>query len=194
MADQWCRSYFGYWKYLSGYETATTTTSGSQNIVLGYNIDLPSVNGSNQLDIGNRIYGTGVNGALSALSSGNVGIGTTTPYSRLEVVGPDTASTSVFAVVNSASTTEFTVYDTGNAFLAGGLTQNSDERLKTNILSLDASSSLSLIDELNPVTFNWIDPNKGTTPQLGFIAQQVLPIFPNLVSPHHRPRLHRTAP
>jgi hypothetical protein len=32
------------------------------------------------------------------------------------------------------------------------------------------------------VTFNWIDPSEGTTPQLGFIAQQVQQIFPNLVS------------
>jgi hypothetical protein len=115
-------------------------------------------------------------------STGNVGIGTTTSYSRLEIWGPDTASTTAFSVANSASTTEFAVYDTGNATLAGGLVQNSDQRLKTNVQSLDASSSLSLIDQLNPVTFNWIDPNKGTTPQLGFIAQQVLPIFSNLVS------------
>jgi len=70
----------------------------------------------------------------------------------------------------------------GNAELSGSLSQSSDQRLKTNIQSLDASSSLSLIDELNPVTFNWIDPEKGTEPQLGFIAQQVQPIFPNLVS------------
>jgi hypothetical protein len=122
------------------------------------------------------------NPLLTTLYNGNVGIGTSTPYSRLEVFGPDTASTSVFTVVNSASTTEFSVYDTGNAVLAGGLTQSSDQRLKTNIQSLDASSSLSLIDELNPVTFNWIDPNKGAVPQLGFIAQQVLPIFPDLIS------------
>jgi hypothetical protein len=119
---------------------------------------------------------------MTVNSSGNVGIGTTNPYSRLQISGPDTASTSAFAVVNSASTTEFTIYDTGNAVLAGSLTQNSDQRLKTNIQSLNASSSLSLIDQLNPVTFNWIDPNKGSTPQLGFIAQQVLPIFPNLVA------------
>jgi hypothetical protein len=116
-------------------------------------------------------------------SNGSIGIGTTTPYSRLTVWGPDTASsTSAFSVVNSASTTEFSVFDGGNAQLAGTLTQNSDQRLKTNIQSLDASSSLAAIDALNPVTFTWIDPTEGTTPQLGFIAQQVQQLFPALIS------------
>ena len=87
-------------------------------------------------------FGTGnsafeTNERLTITSAGNVGIGTTTPYARLTVSGPDTASTSAFVVANSASTTEFSVYDTGNAVLAGGLTQNSDQRLKTNIQSLD---------------------------------------------------------
>jgi hypothetical protein len=134
----------------------------------------------------NILFATGglafSNVRMEITSGGNVGIGATTPYGRLEIWGPDTASTTAFVVANSASTTEFSVYDTGNAVLAGGLTQNSDQRLKTNIQSLDASGSLAAIDALNPVTFNWIDPDKGTTPQLGFIAQQVIPIFPNLVS------------
>jgi hypothetical protein len=124
-----------------------------------------------------------LNGALTTVSTGNIGVGTSTPYSRLEVWGPDNAaSTTAFSVVNNASTTELSVLDNGNATLAGNLIQNSDQRLKTNIQSLDASSSLAAIDDLNPVTFNWIDPNKGATLQLGFIAQQVLPIFPNLIS------------
>ena len=71
--------------------------------------------------------------------------------------------------------------DNGNAVLAGGLTQNSDQRLKTNIQPLDASSSLTAINALNPVTFTWIDPSKGGV-QLGFLAQQVFPIFPDLIS------------
>lgn len=32
------------------------------------------------------------------------------------------------------------------------------------------------------MTFNWIDPTEGTTPQLGFIAQQVQQLFPALIS------------
>jgi trimeric autotransporter adhesin len=137
---------------------------------------------SNRIAFG-KYDGTTFTENVSLINSGNVGIGTTTPYSRLEVWGPDSAaSTTAFLVANNASTTEFAVLDNGNATLAGGLIQNSDQRLKTNIDSLDASSSLSLIDRLNPVTFNWIDPNKGATPQLGFVAQQVLPIFPNLVA------------
>jgi hypothetical protein len=76
----------------------------------------------------------------------------------------------------------FSVFDGGNAQLSGTLTQSSDQRLKTNIQSLDASDTLALIDQLNPVTFNWIDPNQANGTQVGFIAQQVQAIFPELVS------------
>jgi len=108
---------------------------------------------------------------FTTLYDGNIGIGTSSPDARLTVWGPDTASTSAFVVSNSASTTEFAVYDTGNAVLSGGLTQNSDERLKTNIQSLDASSSLSAIDALTPVSFDWVNGIFGGGDQLGFIAQ-----------------------
>jgi len=162
---------------------AASTTSGSSNIALGYDISLPSASASNQLDFGNMIFGTGVNGQGTTVSTGGISIGTTTPSSRLTVWGADSASSTLaFNVVNSASTTVFAVFDGGNAQLSGSLSQSSDERLKTNIQTLASSSSLSFIDELNPVTFNWIDPNQTTTLQLGFIAQQVQQIFPNLVS------------
>jgi hypothetical protein len=110
-----------------------------------------------------------------------VGIGTTTPYSRLSVWGPDTASTSAFAVVNSASTTVFSVFDNGNSTYSGSIFQSSDQRLKSDVQSLDASSSLTAIEQLNPVSYFRID-QPGTGGNLGFIAQQVQQVFPQLVS------------
>ena len=150
---------------------SNATVDGKLDVSGGLNIGAGGLTSEGGLGV----YGT------SALT-GLVAIGTSTPYSPLEVWGPDTASTSAFAVANSASTTEFSVFDNGNATLAGTLTQNSDQRLKINIQSLDASSSLAAIDKLSPVTFNWVDDMFGSGDQLGFIAQQVQPIFPQLVA------------
>ena len=129
-------------------------------------------------------FGTGYNNVQSRMvinNTGNVGIGTTTPYSRLTVWGTGTGSTTAFAVVNNASTTAFAVYDNGNATYAGSIFQSSDQRLKTDIQSLDASSSLSAIEQLDPVSYARLDqPSQGQ--QLGFIAQQLQRAFPQLVA------------
>ena len=92
--------------YLGG-ATASTSVSGSNNIAIGYDIALPSVNGSNQLVIGNLIFGTGIDGQSTTLSTGNIGIGTSTPYSKLSVWGGSTGR--IFEVVTSASTTALSV-------------------------------------------------------------------------------------
>jgi Chaperone of endosialidase/Domain of unknown function (DUF5011) len=167
--------------------TNTHVTTGSNNILLGFNANTPTTTQSNFLNIGGVLFGTlpatSSVTTFSVSSSGKIAVGTTTPYARLTVWGADAASSTLaFNVVNNASTTVFAVFDGGNAQLSGTLTQSSDQRLKTNIEPLDASSTLALIDQLDPVTFNWIDPDQGSNPQLGFIAQQVQQIFPNLVS------------
>ncbi len=79
-------------------------------------------------------------------------------------------------------TNTFIVEQTGNATLAGTLTQNSDQRLKTNITSLPSSYGLDSILKLNPVTYIWKDTNRGTSTQIGFLAQQVQSFFPELVT------------
>ncbi len=66
---------------------ANTGSSANGNIIIGYDIDLADTNASNQLNIGNLIFGTGVDGSGQTVSSGNVGIGVGTPSDRLHVAG-----------------------------------------------------------------------------------------------------------
>lgn len=64
-------------------------TSGSNNLVLGYQMDVPTPTGSDQMSIGNLIYGTGINGSgVSTISTGSIGIGVQVPLAKLHVVQP----------------------------------------------------------------------------------------------------------
>ncbi len=72
---------------LIGYKAGENINSGSSNIVIGYDIDAPLPAGNNQLSIGNLIYGTGVDGINTTLSTGNIGIGTSSPAAKLDVNG-----------------------------------------------------------------------------------------------------------
>jgi len=56
-----------------------TQISGIGNVLIGYGVEAPINNGNYQLNIMNRIYSDGV--------YGNVGINTTTPQNKLNVIG-----------------------------------------------------------------------------------------------------------
>ncbi len=65
--------------------TSGGVTSGSNNILIGQDVRSGlSATGSNQLNIGNLIFGTGL-GSGTTMGTGNIGIGTTTPFTKLEV-------------------------------------------------------------------------------------------------------------
>ncbi len=70
-----------------GFEAGDNITTGSSNIVIGSIIDAPIPAGNNQLSIGNLIYGTGLNGTGLTVSTGNIGIGDSSPNAKLEVNG-----------------------------------------------------------------------------------------------------------
>ena len=76
-------------------------------------------------------------------------------------------------------TTPFILYGNGNATLSGTLTQNSDLRLKKNIISIH--NALDAIKQLNGYTYNWKDNSRDESLQTGVIAQEVQKIFPSLV-------------
>ena len=75
--------------FVGGYPVpynGTNVTTGSFNVGLGFSISMPSATASNQLNIGNAIFATGMTGTVAA-PAGNVGIGTTSPRGKLDVSG-----------------------------------------------------------------------------------------------------------
>lgn len=75
---------------------SSLTSGGSSNIIIGSGADVSSATSSNELNIGNVIYGTGVYG------TGNIGINDPTPDVALDVVG-DINYTGVIADVSDRS-------------------------------------------------------------------------------------------
>jgi hypothetical protein len=147
-----------------GYKAGESTTTGTKNIIIGYDIDTPTATGSNMLNIGNLIYGTGVNGTNTTLSTGNIGIWTSTPNYKLEVNGD----------INSIGTVR-----------ANGIALTSDARFKQGVTTI--SNSIDILSRLNPVTYTWNllgqeRGGKANTTEYWFLAQDVESILPAAVS------------
>jgi hypothetical protein len=90
--------------------------------------------------------------------------------------------------VVSGATTTFNLYYQGilkNYFRPNdGSLQVSDERVKTNIE--DLQPVMERIMQLNPVTYMMKDAIKGQRRNMGFLAQNVEALFPQIIS-HHMP-------
>ncbi len=98
-----------------GASSPNSVTTGSNNIVIGKNQLLTSGTSSNQLNIGGAIFGTGLTGTYAA-PAGNIGIGTASPGSTLDVKGTLRLSGSTsgyvgFAPAAAAGSTTYTLPD-----------------------------------------------------------------------------------
>jgi hypothetical protein len=140
-------------------------------------------------------------------NQGNVGVGTNNPGStRLYVLGGDASNPTGLFYHNVASATSqaalqvikqdnvntnnslIQFWINGGATGSGQITANganaaafstfSDQRLKENIANLPPQ--LSNINALRPVEFDYKD---GSGHQIGFIAQEVQEVYPELVGP-----------
>jgi len=96
---------------------------------------------------------------LTVRPTGNIGIGTSTPGYKLDVQG-------------------------GNVNSAGAYTNVSDRRLKQDIRPL--KNSLEKIMQLEGVNYYWRDQSFDSSKQVGFIAQEVEKIFPEVVKTDSR--------
>lgn len=90
-----------------GYKAADNITTGANaNIVIGNDIDLQSAGGSNQLTIGNLIFGTGLTSTGTTVSTGNIGIGVAAPSARLHLpAGTATAGTAPLKLTTGTALT-----------------------------------------------------------------------------------------
>ena len=139
----------------------------------------------------NNSYGMTIN------SSGNVGIGTTTPYVKLHVNGGSNpnisyARRSYFLFFSGSLQTESyfwnettSIYATadiisGRAVVAHeGTIGASDKRIKKEIVDVEDGSALDTLRLLKPKKYKYVDEvHRGTEPVWGFIAQEVRETLP----------------
>ncbi len=95
-----------------GYDAGDNISSGNNNIVIGYSIDVPAPTVSNQMTIGNLLFGTNLDGTNTTISSGNIGIGTSTPIARLSVQAA--AGQEALRISSSTGATLLAVETSGN--------------------------------------------------------------------------------
>ena len=102
-------------------------------------------------------YGGGGGPSGGAIFAGAVGIGTNAPSYKLHVIG---------------------------TIRSNGINEISDKRFKKDVHEI--GNALSLVNQLRGVYFSWMadefpDKNFETSPQLGFIAQEIEKILPQVV-------------
>ncbi len=118
----------------------------------------------------NRLISNSGAGGISIDDLGNVGIGEASPTYPLHVTAASLTDVARFVGTGGTQCTVVT---------GTGFSCTSDERFKTNIATIN-SSALQNVLKLRPVNFNWKYDPEGQT-QVGFIAQELEEIFPELV-------------
>lgn len=139
-----------------GRDAGYNITSGESNIMIGRSIYAPSATDNYQLNIGNLIFGTDVDGIETTISYGNIGIGTTTPGYRLQVGNSGDGST---ARANAWQTF-------------------SDRSLKRDLSLID--DPIHKIEQVSGYYYYWKDGDDKSR-QTGVIAQEVEEVLPEIV-------------
>lgn len=140
-------------------------------------------------------FSTNTNERIRVASGGNVGVGLTNPasYDKLAVNGGLSllgtqlnlyGNADFEYVVRNAYKMQFYVNSASvvaNLSITGVWTNASDARYKENIV--DSQYGLSTVMALKPRAYNLID--QTDKPQIGFIAQEVLDVVPEVVESVH---------
>ena len=141
-------------------------------------------------------YGTSANVILcyhASISTGNVGIGTSSPGYTLEVVGSNTTGTisgtatmhpggSYFYSNHNNNTSVSAKFSSGLWCAGGNIMISSDERIKENIVDVSDNLALEMVRKIPCRYYEYKDKySRGTEKTIGFIAQEVKTILPMAV-------------
>ena len=97
------------------------------------------------------------------ISTGNMGLGTTAPSYKLDVIGTIHSTTGIFS---------------DGYVSAKGQDTTSDARYKRDVAALPAQAALAVLMRLRPATWAWRDDGRRGA---GFIAQEVTGVLPEAV-------------
>lgn len=101
------------------------------------------------------------NNCCICYGGGNVGIGITSPTYKLHVSGDARIDGTISCIK---------------------LSQTSDIKYKTNIKQIEYEEALKIIENLNPVTWDWNENTIATGSSSGFVAQEAEEFIPNAIS------------
>ena len=176
-------------------------TNGTTKFMIGLNAD-GAMAGADKLGVYDVVYSASA--PVMVFSGGNVGIGVNSPTAKLEitptgvgqpgiVVNSGTTGNGLTANVNNSNSAVVgdnagagwgILCNRGNCGGSVAWTNFSDRRLKEKIVTLPETRGLDAINRLRPVTYHWKDKEKDKHQgqRLGFIAQEVKEIYPEVAS------------
>jgi hypothetical protein len=123
-------------------------------------------------------YANGItNEAMTIGPGGYVGIGTSNPTAKLQVIGTIKLS----GITGPSAGDTYLCWNSSTGYMSYNSTacNPSDMRLKRNIEPLQGS--LDKIMQLRGVSFDWKRPVPGAGHQIGVIAQEVEKVYPEIV-------------
>ena len=139
-----------------GYQAGDNITSGSSNIIIGYDVEAPSATANEQLNIGNIIYGTSIDGTGTTKSSGNLGIGTSAPDKKLEInsaTGANLRLTYNDADGSATNYSDFAMSSGGDLTITasgGDISFGNENLVTTGTIDFGGAGSFELPNGTNP--------------------------------------------